>query len=477
MVYYIIMKQRFFRFFFIRWISGVVLASLLIPFPAPQALAQVMESFDYSYIISDDDLTDYNSLNLVQIQSFLELKGSSLATYVDPITRLRPAQIIYNSAQDFQLSPKFLLVLIQKEQSLIEQSSPGQYNYDWATGYAVCDGCDVSDPAIQKFKGFYNQVYNAAKRIRTVYLDNLAKNGQTSSGFGPGISKTVDGVIITPENFATAVLFTYTPHLHGNNLFGTIWQKYFARVYPDGTLLNIDGEKEVWLIENGTRRQFANRSVFLSRYTDFSRVLTINRTELTKYPEGRIIQFPNYAYVRTPSGTVYLIVDNTIRGFASREALRKIGVNPEEIVDVTQEDLAGYTEGEAITVQSVYPLGQLIQDTKSGGIYWVQNGIRRPLMSKELMTVNFSGKKFIRRTPEQLSEYALGDPVGFPEGVLVKGSSDPAVYLISNHQRRPFASAEAFEGLGFSWKNIVVTSDSALALHNLGEPLVAPLTN
>ncbi len=470
------MHRRTVRSFFIRLALAIwLLPSVLLPFPPAYVLAQETAEFDYDYIISDDDLADKDSLDQAQIQSFLEHKGSALAGYRDPTTRLLAAQIIYYSAQDFSISPKFLLTLLQKEQSLVENPSPSQSSYDWATGYAVCDGCDTSDPLIQKFKGFYNQVYNAAKRIRTVYLAELASSGRTSSGYGPGIAKQVDGRSVTPANHATAVLYTYTPHLHGNRLFGELWQKYFARTYPDGTLLNADGEREVWLVELGQRRQFANRSVFLSRYPGFERVLTVSQTELQKYPVGRAIQFANYSFLRTPRGTVYLVVDDTLRGFDSQEAVRKIGVNPAEIVDVAQEDLAGYAEAEPITAKSLYPLGQLIQDTKSGGIYWVQNGAKRPIMSKELMTANFKGKKFIRRTPEQLNELSTGSPVLFPEGELVKGAQDPAVYLISNRQKRPFASAEAFEQLGFDWKNIITASDSALALHAAGEPIVSPL--
>ncbi|HCM45705.1 MAG: hypothetical protein UV92_C0004G0033 [Parcubacteria group bacterium GW2011_GWA1_43_27] len=462
------MTQRKSRLFFIL----IMLAFLASSF-WPSAPLAAQTNFAYNYIISDYDLTDYQSMDLNQIQSFLVSKSSSLANYSDPITRLSAAQVIYQSAQDFQISPKFLLALIQKEQSLVEDGTPLPSQYDWATGYAVCDSCSTDDPLIQKFKGFYNQVYNAAKRISTVYLVELESNGQTSSGFGPGIAKQVDGLIVTPANKATAALYTYTPHLHGNELFSQVWERFFAQNYPDGTLLNVEGEREVWLIENGFRRAFANKSVYLSRYSDFDRVLSVSQTDLLKYPLGLEIKFSNYSYLKIPSGTVYLLVDDELRGFASAEALRRIGVNPEEIINVTETDLKDYHEGQPITINSLYPLGALLQDKTSGGVYWVQDGIKRPIWSREIMQVNFANRKIIAKSAADLAGYTTGEPVLFRDGELVRSADEPAVYLISNGERRPFRSAEDFLALGFDWQSVIVTTPVALALHDLGEPVIA----
>ncbi len=430
--------------------------------------------FDYNYILSDNDLTDYESMTQAEIQEFLITKNSSLVTYSDPVTRWRADKIIYTAAQDFKISPKYLLALMQKEQSLIEDGSPVSTNFDWATGYAVCDDCSYDDPLIQKFKGFYNQVYNAAKKIRLSYLPDLEIKGRTISGFGPGVPKTVDGVVVVPANQATAILYTYTPHLKGNRLLYTVWNKYFIRSYPDGSLLNVDGDKYVWLIENGLRRQFVNRSVFLSRAGSFAKVLTINRTELLKYPEGKLIKFANYSYLMSERGTVYLLADDVLHGFASKTALRKVGVNPEEIIKVKNEDIVDLAEGQPITTKSIYPLGTLMQDKKTGGVYWVQDGLKHPIFSRELLKANFGSRRLTKQTAKQLAEFDTSTPILFPEGELVRSQSDTTVYLISNKERRPFASEKAFRELGFDSKNIIVTSEEGLGIHELG-PVIAEL--
>ncbi|MFH1866917.1 MAG: hypothetical protein ABIJ81_02440 [Patescibacteria group bacterium] len=451
---------------------------LILTLITPVSPLAAAADFNPNYILSDQDLFDYQSLDLNQILKFMQDKGSTLTTYVDPITSMVSADIINRAAQEYRVNPKYLLALLQKEQSLIENKSPSTKRYDWATGYGICDSCSMDDPKLIKYKGFFNQVFAAAKFARLLNDEDLKETGKTFSGFGPGISKVVDGTTVIPANNATAILYTYTPHLQGNELLLAIWSRYFSRSYPEGSLLNVEGQKEVWLIQNGFRRQFGSRAVYLSYYQDpkFDRVLNISETELKKYPEGNKIIFPVYSFLRSPKGTVYLLLPNdVIRGFASGEALRQIGINPEEIEDVTFDDLAAYNEGTPITVESKYPTGTLIQDTKSGGIYFVQDGAKHPIFSKEILNSNFSNRKVTKRlSPEELKEFVTSDPVLFKEGDLVKNEIDPTVYVISNKKKRPIGSEEAFNKLGFKWNHIVVTNQASLGLHETGEPVLKP---
>ncbi len=467
MLYNTNMKTHKLAYFLITLIF--VLNSVALP-----ALAQ--SEFNPNYILADQDLFDYNSLTFDQIRSFLSEKKSTLSTYRDPITSMLAADIIYRAAQDYQVNPKYIIALLQKEQSLIENSSPSEKKYDWATGYGICDSCSMDDPRLLKFKGFYNQIFSAAKFVRLEHDENLIVNGKTFTGFGPGITKKVDGVTVTPANNATSLLYTYTPHIQGNELLWTIWLRYFARSYPDGMLLNVEGDKEVWIIKNGVRRQFGSRAVYLSYYSNFDRVVSVNETELKKYPTGPIIKFPIYSFLRSPKGTVYLLLpDDVIRGFDSKESLRKIGINPDEILDVAIEDLAQYVEGSPITIKSLYPLGTLIQNSKTGGVYFVQEGVKYPIPSRAILNINFPGRKITKKmTTEELDGFTIGGPVLFKDGELVRSSDDPAVYLISAKKRRPIASESAFIKLGLEWKNVLVTDSSSLLIHELGQPVTDP---
>src|SRR3989344_7019012 len=108
--------------------------------PPRQAAAFV---FDPNQIISDSELWDYPSMPLESIQYFLETQGGILGTYraTDYFgVEKSAAEIIYEAAQRYQINPKWIIATLQKEQSLVTNPAPTQYNFDWAMGYAVCDG-------------------------------------------------------------------------------------------------------------------------------------------------------------------------------------------------------------------------------------------------------------------------------------------------------------------------------------------------
>ena len=132
---------------------------LILTLSLPLTPAWAQGTFNPNYVLADQDVFDYKSMTYQQIYDFLKAKGSSLTTYKDPITSMLAADIIYRAAQDYRVNPKYLLALLQKEQSLIENGTPTAKKYDWATGYGICDGCSMDDPKLQRFKGFFNQIF------------------------------------------------------------------------------------------------------------------------------------------------------------------------------------------------------------------------------------------------------------------------------------------------------------------------------
>lgn len=434
--------------------------------------------FNPNFVIADQDLIAKDAMNQASIQSFLETKQSGLATMAFisdgkdrdgnqlPQQNVLASQAIYDIAQRWAISPKFLLVLIQKEQSLVTTPSPSQRQLDWATGYAVCDNCSTSDPAIQRWRGFYKQVNSAAAQF-DYYLDHPSEFTYQTGG-----AYTIDGTIVTPANTATAAMYNYTPHLHGNRNFFTLWNQWFSKHYPDGSLVQVPGDDGVWYLQYGTRRPIKSKAALASRFNTKG-ILPISQGDLEAYPEGWPITLANYSLVRSPRGQTYLIVDDEKRPILSDAVFKKIGWNPAEVDDVTEEDLANFFEGTPITDQSIYPQGVLAQDTKSGGIYFIEDGSKYPIWSKELMAVNYPDRKLIKLTPTELDAYPTGEPVKFPDGTLVKKIEFPEVYVVSNGTLRWIPDEATFLGLGYRWGNIVSASEKVLSLYQLGEPLTA----
>jgi len=447
-------------------IKRLFILSIISLLLAPQVV--LAATFDPSNIISDNDLIDKNAMNAEQVQNFLTNKGGALASYsaADPWGETKTAaQIIYDAGQYYTISPKFLIVTLQKEQSLITDPSPTQRQYDWAAGYAVCDSCSTSDPGIQQYKGFFNQVNWSARRNR-YYIETA---GQWN--FKVGQTYTIDDQQVTMDNQASVNLYTYTPHIHGNYNFWLLWNSWFSKNYPNGSLLQAQGEDTVYLIQNGQKRAFTSRSALVSRF-DPSRIILVSKTDLDAYEDGYQIKFANYSLVKSiESGRTFLIDGDTKRYIESPEVFRKIGFNPEETIEVNNSELTPYSWGNNININSIYPTGVLLQSSETGGVSYVENGIRHSIWSKEILNNKYAHLTPVLVEQATIDEYEKGEPVKFKDSELVTSPGSRSVYFISNGQKHRVDSKEVFDTLGFKWENIIWTSDGALRIHENGSPI------
>jgi len=495
-------------------------------------LAQVVidPNFNPNRIIEDNQmLASYSTMTLSEIQDFLVSKNSYLANYKTESAYggiKSAAEIIYDAAYnnydcaDVTLSeqpteserrlkcrsittinPQLLLILLQKEASLIENSNPSQKLLDEATGY----GCPTGQSCNPYWKGFGKQVNSAALqflaymqspsrynfKVGETYIakDRFSKLQTPDQAMNLAIShphsyaniiSSLEMVTVKPENAATAALYNYTPHVfNGNYNSYRLWQRYFStytppvipkiiKLYPDGSLLQVAGSPGIWLIENGKKRPFLNYSAFISRFKPEQIVMT-TATELDKYEDGENIKFANYSLVQTPDKQIYLLVDKEKRPFANLDTFKKIGFNQAEIELASTSELATYASGKIITATSTYVTGVLMQDTKTGGIYYVVDGTKSPLTDKILLETRFKGKKIIPTAPATLDKYTKVDPVLLADGTLIKTDNFPTVYLISNGQKRPFAGEAIFTKLGYNFRNVITASSKFLYNYPLGE--------
>jgi hypothetical protein len=381
----------------------------------------------------------------------------------------KPGDLIDFYGKIYGVNPRFLLALIQKEQSLVDDASPSQCQIDWATGYGRPDGSLCDDPAWQRYRGFTTQIVSAANFIRSIYDQDQGGVVRTF-GFFPGVAASIDGQAVIPANRATAILYSYTPHLHGNQNLRAIWMNWFTLGYPDGSVLSAD-DGSTYLIQGGTKRLFANKSALRTRVKPEA-IIGVPDAVLAAFADGPAIRFADYSLERVPDGTIYLLDGNTKRPIASMAVFRSIGFNPMEIDDADPADLEGYATGEPITLESSYPTGGLLQDAKTGGVYLVADGKKHPIVDGSILKADYAGKKIVAVAPEKLTAFTTDAPVRFHDGDLVTGPGpDRAVYVISNGERRPIVSAAAFDQLGYSWKAIIPTTAVAIALHPLGLPV------
>lgn len=486
-------------------LSLIILLSLLSLAPlgakAQLNLPGVDPEFNPGNIITDGELLNSSDMSLEEIQRFLEKNNSFLSNYFTTNSHgtlnKKAAEIIYEAAssnydcEDADLSeqpteeekklkckrittvnPKFLLVLLQKEQGLIEDPAPKQSQLDWATGY----GCPDNWACNPYYKGFGKQVNSAALQFKW-YVENnnnqyKYKAGNTYTFTNPYGVITNEPMEVTIENDATAALYNYTPHVfNGNYNVFKLWKKYFPRfvsTYPNGSLLRIKGEIGVWLLEDGLKRPFLTRGALTSRF-DEKKIIEVDKSVLDNYVKGEGIKFPNYSLIQIPSGEIYLLVNEQKRLIESEAVFKKIGFNKEEIIEAPADDLKGYKEGSVVTATSTYPLSALLQSTKTGGVYYVYDGKKAPLIDKIFLSTKFKGRKIIKASEETLAKYEKISPVLFDNGELIKSNASSAVYLVDEGKKRPFASGEIFLSLGYKFENIITVSPQLLYLYPEGK--------
>ncbi|MEK7158623.1 MAG: hypothetical protein AAB733_03585, partial [Patescibacteria group bacterium] len=361
--------------------------------------------------------------------------------------------------------PKVLIVKLQSESSSVVQSRTPAQLEEYVMGYGVCDSCSMDDPRVIAYKGFFNQVDGAANQLRK-YLDR-----PQNFRYRAGITADIDGSPVTFQNQASAALINYTPHVHGNIVFHDLYTQWFTRKYPDGTLLQVQGTPGVYIVQGGLLRPFHSRSAFVANY-NYREIIKISAADLEPYEKGTPIKFAEGTLLQDKTtGGIYLYLHGEKRPIASREVFRQLGFNPEEVMAIDSSDLETIPTGAKITAADNYPTGALIQSAQTGGIKYVENGTAFPVYSKEILKNRFPNKRPLRVDAVQFDAFTPGDPLKFRDGTMITAPGDPRVFLISNGQKRPFASADAFKELGYSWNNLIRTNLASLDVHPLGDPI------
>ena len=212
---------------------------------APSAAALSGSDFRSGNIIDNGTFYDSNAMNTGEIQNFLNAKVpvcrsgyTCLKDYKQDTpnrgadaycgaynggSQKSASEIIREVGVSCGVSQKTIIILLQKEQSLVTDDYPESIQYRSATGY----GCPDTAACDTEYYGFFNQVYNAARQYK-VYAQNPNNYAYRASrnntiAYNPNGSCNSSQVFII--NQATAGLYIYTPYQPNqaalNNLYGS----------------------------------------------------------------------------------------------------------------------------------------------------------------------------------------------------------------------------------------------------------------
>ena len=219
-------------------ISSLVLAIAIFAIPT-KTIAANSADFNPGRIIDDSVFTNTSSMSVNDIQNFLNSKVAVCDTnhqggnpsYPPPYTCLKnfseggrsAAQIIWDTAQTYNVNPQVILVTLQKENGLVTDTWPYSWQYRTAMGMGCPDGanCDA------QYFGFTNQVNQGTRHLHNFQIQNPDwyipyRVGTNTIKWNPNAGCGTSQVNV--ENGATSALYSYTPYRPNqaalNNLYG-----------------------------------------------------------------------------------------------------------------------------------------------------------------------------------------------------------------------------------------------------------------
>jgi hypothetical protein len=389
---------------------GLLGSSLVAP---PRATAAVASDFSAGSLIADSVFYDFGTMTEAEIQAFLVQRGRSCVAGEMPClkdyrenTPTRPqesglcwgytgaagesaARIIRKVATACEINPRVLLVMLEKENSLLTRSRPTARSYQAAMGF----GCPDTAPCNTEYYGFSNQVYRAARQF-LVYRQNATRYGYQAGRtntirYNPDAACGSGPVFI--ENQATAALYIYTPYqpnaaalanlygvgdrcsAYGNRNFWRLFTDWFGDPRLGSALVRTEQDPQVFLLADGRRLPVPDLAVYGDYVDPLGPVGYVSSALLSRYPLGPTLG----RVVRdTSDGSLYWIARGAKHHFPSCDVVvrwsnRACG---DAYVDLDPAQIAAFRDGPAVAAAV---------GTSSGRSYWVEGGRKREILDAE----------------------------------------------------------------------------------------------
>lgn len=446
---------------------AMIAALLVLPSNRPTpADAATGSEFNAGHIISDALFYDGSASSAAQVQTFLQSKVANCqagytclkdfrqttttrsdsagrcGTYTGAASE-RASTIIARVGEVCGISQKVLLVLLEKEQSLVTSSAPSASRYTIATGF----GCPDTAVCDSQYFGFFNQVYSAALQFKRYAANPKSFNhvaGKVNQvRFSPTASCGSSAVFI--QNAATAGLYNYTPYQPNAaalaNLYGTgdgcsaYGNRNFWRMYTDwygsttggANLVRTESDSSVYLISGDNKYPVASLAT-LGALSPLGPVGFVSANYLSGFATKQAV---NRA-LRSPSGTIYFYDAGIKLPFLSCNQLVDYGQScaADGYVQLTEEQISSFVTG---------PNMSSVLGTTAGSRYHVKAGIKREILDDASQTGAGIPLGYNVLTENAVSGLPLGAPI-VRESVFSLTRGSQKYNFLANGKKNPVVS-------------------------------------
>jgi hypothetical protein len=485
----------------LKFISAVMLISI----PLLVAAQTVDPGFNANNLISDAAFSDTQTFGgAAGIQKFLQIKGSVLAN-TDPsflvelkepnITMLKQslddpepnlsylrtaAQLIWDASQSTGLNPQVILVTMEKEEGLVDQQYKTPNAAQTAIDHAMGFNCGDNVSCWNLFPGFYYQLFGNLDSSGNRYLGaakSLMKSFSTAGGRGPAYNGSVSKVgqvivldntlggydnISAQENVTLSDNATAALYRYTPHVFNgnyNFWKFFQAWFKYPNGTLVALAGGADTYVIEDGSKQLIPDFVAQARGLNIAGKVTISPNEYADYPTGAVYAPVDNTVIKTPDGQTYVFL-NGVKHPASAFVISQRGLSAASALAVNSSDAGLFTSGTILPPKD----GTIIRGQTQPAVYLVQNGEIKLFSSFTFNQNKIKPKQIVLVPDAEISTYTQNGLVPPKDGSLVKTQGSNAIYLVQDGLKHAVI-ADIFKNQGYKQSQVgTITSDEMSAL-------------
>jgi hypothetical protein len=229
------------------------------------------------------------------------------------------------------------------------------------------------------------------------------------------------------------------------------------RSYPNGALIRT-ANSGVFIVKQGIKRPIIDPIVFLSYYYRWENISIVTQSVFDGIPTGDALSLREGVLI-ADKDKVYVIEQGLKRPIASPQVFLGLGYKWSNIQFPSQAVLNNHPTGALVGDINIPPNGSVIY-AEGTGAYLVENGKKKPFNSPYTFLSRYRWSDLMLTRRNIVDAFPMGTDVFPQEGSIIRDNG--AVYWVENNTKRPFASPQAFLGLGLSWGRVVYPPDVVL---------------
>jgi hypothetical protein len=369
--------------------------------------------FNANNLIDDYIFDKTSTMDAGQIDSFLnsfpsscistrngyaaaDVTGYSQSTGYTYGGNVSAGTIIYHAAQGYGLNPQVLLTVLQKEQSLVTGGGSvcNSRAINAAMGFDCAEGNNC--PAHAETTGFSQQIIHAAWFLRfgeqrsegnTAWAEihgswnnsddppsyyagpmtqgTRARTNGGSTAYYDGFT-SIDGTAVHMDTGATAALYWYTPHFHGNQNFDTIFQAWFGATTGQGfeRVIADNGDPRQWVVYGTLKQYIPDAQTIYAWNLQNTQLITMPASQLGAISTGPSLG--RLALLNTGPSSLYFMDNGQRHKVLYPDMYNAWNFSGQVISDVSPGLFTQASAGSDLTYS--------VQDPSTGNVYMLDGG-------------------------------------------------------------------------------------------------------